>query len=186
MVEGARAAVFLDRDGTLVEDPGFLHRAADVRLLPGTAHGVSRLNRAGYLVVMITNQSGLARGLYDLAAYEAVQRRLTELLAAQGAHLDGTGYCPHHPEVTGPCPCRKPGTRLFENAAAELGIEFRRSWFVGDRLSDVEPAPALGGRGVLVETGEGRTHAEAARALGVAVVADLPAAVDLVLGDEAR
>lgn len=185
MVEGARPAVFVDRDGTLVEDPGFLQRPADVRLLAGAAEGVARLNRAGHLVVMITNQSGLARGLYDLPAYEAVQRRLTELLAAHGARLDAARYCPHHPEVTGPCPCRKPGTRLFEDAAAELGIDFRRSWFVGDRLGDVEPAPALGGRGVLVETGEGREHAASARALGFSVVADLARAVDLVLRDGA-
>jgi D-glycero-D-manno-heptose 1,7-bisphosphate phosphatase len=181
MPERARPAVFLDRDGTLVEDPGYLHRPDDVRLLPGAARAVARLNEAGYLVVVVTNQSGIARGLYDVAAYEAVQRRLDELLAAAGARLDGAYLCPHHPDHTGPCACRKPGLRLFEEAAAALAIDLRRSWFVGDKVSDIEPAHALGGRGLLVETGDGAAHAAAARALGVPVVADLSAAADRIV-----
>ena len=181
MPDGIRPAVFLDRDGTLVEDPGYLHRPEDVRLLPGAAAAVARLNHAGYLVVVVTNQSGIARGLYDEAAYQAVQRRLAELLAADGARLDGAQHCPHHPDVTGPCPCRKPGTRLYERAATALGIDLRRSWLVGDKLSDVAAAPALGGRAVLVETGEGPRHAAAARARGVPVAADLGAAADRIL-----
>jgi D-glycero-D-manno-heptose 1,7-bisphosphate phosphatase len=185
MVEDARPAVFLDRDGTLVEDPGYLHRPEDVRLLPGAADAVARLNAAGYLVVVVTNQSGIARGLYDEAAYQAVQRRLTELLAARGARLDGAQHCPHHPDVTGPCACRKPGTRLYETAASAHGIDLGRSWLVGDKLSDVAAAPALGGRAVLVATGEGRRHAVRARALGVPVVADLAAAADRILAPAA-
>jgi len=173
--------VFLDRDGTLVEDSGFLHRPEDVRLLPGAGGAVARLNAGGYLVVVVTNQSGIARGLYDVAAYETVQRRLAELLAGAGARLDGAWYCPHHPDHTGPCACRKPGVRLFEDAAGALGIDLRRSWFVGDRIGDVLPAGALGGRGILVATGEGPAYAAAARALAVPVVADVAAAADLIL-----
>lgn len=181
MPEGTRPAAFLDRDGTLVEDSGYLHRPEDVRLLPGAARAVRRLNAAGYAVVVVTNQSGIARGLYDAAAYEAVQRRLVDLLAAAGARLDGAYYCPHHPDHTGPCACRKPGVRLFEEAAAALGIDLRRSWFVGDKASDVAPARTLGGKGILVRTGEGPAHAAAAQADGAAVVADLAAATDHIL-----
>ena len=96
-------AVFLDRDGTIVSDPGFLREPGKVRLLPGAGEAIRRLNQAGWLVVTVTNQSGIARGLYDQAAYSAVQRRVAELLGAHTAHLDGAYLCPHHPEITGPC-----------------------------------------------------------------------------------
>ena len=179
----ARRAVFLDRDGTIVDDPspGFLHEPGRVRLLPGAAEAIHRLNEAGWLVVTVSNQSGIARGLYDEAAFAAVQRRLGELLAAHGAHLDATYYCPHHPEITGPCECRKPGVKLFRDAQTALGIDLARSYWVGDRLSDVEPARTLGGRGLLVATGHGAAHRAQARALGVPVVPDLAAAVDAIL-----
>ena len=175
-----RRAVFLDRDGTIVDDPspGFLHEPGRVRLLPRAAEAI---HEAGWLVVTVSNQSGIARGLYDEAAFAAVQRRLGELLAAHGAHLDATYYCPHHPEITGPCECRKPGVKLFRDAQTALGIDLARSYWVGDRLSDVEPARTLGGRGLLVATGHGAAHRAQARALGVPVVADLAAAVDLIV-----
>ena len=171
MAERSRPAVFLDRDGTIVDDPGFLHRAADVRLLPGAAAAIARLNAAGWPVVVVTNQSGIARGLYDVAPYESVQRRLDELLEAAGARVDAIYFCPHHPDFTGPCDCRKPGTALFQRAAKDLHLDLTRSWFVGDRDSDVEPAKALGGRGILL-------GGSAARRL------DLAGAVDLILGDK--
>ena len=176
-------AVFLDRDGTIVEDSGFLHEPGKVRLIPGAAEAIRRLNQRGYLIVSVTNQSGIARGLYTVADYAAVQRRLAELLAAHDAHLDGSYFCPHHPQFTGPCDCRKPGTKLFLEAAEALGggIDFTRSWWVGDRLSDVQPARVLGGRGMLVVTGEGNLYQGQARAIGVIVVADLAAAADEIL-----
>ena len=184
MPEAPRRAVFLDRDGTIVEDPGFLHEPEKVRLLAGAASAIRRLNQAGYPVVVVSNQSGIARGRYTVADYDAVQRRLVDLLAKEGAHLDGAYYCPHYPSVTGPCPCRKPGTKLFRDAAADLGLDLTRSWFVGDRFSDVQPAAELGGRAILVATGEsagaGGGHATAARAQGIPVVADLNAAVAIV------
>jgi D-glycero-D-manno-heptose 1,7-bisphosphate phosphatase len=178
----ARGAVFLDRDGTIVEDPGYLHDPTAVRLLPGAAQAIRRLNAAGWLAVVVSNQSGIARGLYSEADYRAVERRLAEQLAAHGARLDASFFCPHHPEFTGPCLCRKPGTKLFEDARTALGIDFHRSWFVGDRPSDVAPARPLGGTGLLVLTGEGERHREQARALGVRVVTDLHTAVDVILG----
>src|SRR5437660_1863129 len=150
MSKRGHRAVFLDRDGTIVEDPGFLHEPDKVRLLPGAADAIHRLNLAGFLVVVVTNQSGIARGMYTALEYEAVQRRLAELLARQAAHLAAAWFCPHHPDLSGPCECRKPGTRLFRYTAGALGIDLTRSWYVGDRLSDVEPGAALGGRGILV------------------------------------
>lgn len=191
MADGPRPAVFLDRDGTIVQDPapGFLSEPGKVRLFPGAAEAIRQLNGAGFLVVTVSNQSGIARGLYTTVDYEAVQRRLGELLAAHDAHLDGSYFCPHHPQVTGPCDCRKPGTKLFLDAQRELGIDLARSWWVGDRLSDVQPARLLGGggggggssRGILVATGEGNLHQGQARALSVTVVADLGAAVAEIL-----
>lgn len=177
MADRGRRAVFLDRDGTIVEDPGFLHEPSKVRLLPGAAEAIHRLNEAGWLVVTVSNQSGIARGRYDAAAYNAVQRRLVELLATHGARLDGAYYCPHHPEVTGPCECRKPGVQLFRDAQEALALDLARCYWVGDRLSDVEPAHVLGGRALLVTTGNGAAQAAQARALGIPVVADLAAAV---------
>ncbi len=177
----ASRAVFLDRDGTIVEDPGFLHEPEKVTLLPGAAEAIRRLNIADYRVVIVTNQSGIARGRYTVDDYEAVQRRLVELLAARGARIDGAYVCPHHPQLSGPCDCRKPGLKLFRAAAEAFDIDFSRSWWVGDRLSDVQPARLLGGGGILVATGEGNLHQGQARALGVMVVADLAAAVQEIL-----
>jgi len=179
----AHRAVFLDRDGTIVEDPGFLHEPGKVRLLPGAAEAIRRLHDAGWLVVTVSNQSGIARGLYDAAAYTAVQRRLGELLAQHGARLDGAYFCPHHPDVTGPCDCRKPGLRLFRDAAAALDLDLVQSYWVGDRVSDIEPARALGadGHGLLVSTGRGGENAAGARAMGFPVVADLAAAAAAIV-----
>jgi D-glycero-D-manno-heptose 1,7-bisphosphate phosphatase len=186
MPEGSHRAVFLDRDGTIVDDPppGFLHEPGKVRLLPGAAAAIRRLNQAGWLVVMATNQSGIGRGLYDAAAYGAVQQRLTELLAGQGAHLDAAYFCPHYPDTDGPCECRKPGVKLFHDAQHALGIDLPRSYWVGDRLSDVEPARVLGAdtaHGILVATGHGARHRAQAAALGMPVVRDLAAAVERIV-----
>jgi D-glycero-D-manno-heptose 1,7-bisphosphate phosphatase len=170
-------AVFLDRDGTIIEDSGFVHEPGKVKLLPGAAQAIKQLNDHGFLVVVVSNQSGIARGLYTVAEYMAVQRRLSELLQAHGAHLDGAYFCPHHPRFSGPCECRKPGLKLFYEAMSALDLDAAQSWWVGDRLTDVQPAAPLGGQAILVATGEGNLHQGQARALGVTVVADLPAAV---------
>lgn len=174
-------AVFLDRDGTVIEDPGHLHEPGKVKLLPGAAEAIRRLNEHGYLAITVSNQSGIARGLYTVAEYTAVQRRMVELLEGHGAHLDGAYFCPHHPRFTGSCECRKPGSKLYLQAQEAFDIDFARSWWVGDRLSDVQPALTLGGHGILVATGEGNLHQGQARALGVMVVADLAEATDQIL-----
>jgi len=179
----ADGAVFLDRDGTIVEDPGFLHEPEKAKLLPGAAEAIRRLNEAGYRVIIVTNQSGIARGRYTVRDYEAVQERLGALLTAHGARIDGAYFCPHHPQFSGPCECRKPGVKLFHDAQAAFDIDFSRSWWIGDRLSDAQPARLLrgDGGGILVATGEGNLHQGQARALGVMVVADLAGAVDKIL-----
>jgi D-glycero-D-manno-heptose 1,7-bisphosphate phosphatase len=181
MTDSRRPAVFLDRDGTIIEDTGYLHEPDMVKLLSGAAEAIRRLNDAEILVVEVTNQSGIARGLYGVAEYEAVERKLGALLTAHRAHLDGSYFCPHHPRFNGHCDCRKPGVKLFNDAREALDIDFERSWWVGDRLSDVQPARELGGQGILVATGDGNLHQGQARAQGVMVVADLAAAVAEIL-----
>lgn len=180
MADGNQA-VFLDRDGTIVEDTGYLHEPGKVKLLPGAADAIRALNEHGFIVITVSNQSGIARGLYSVEEYTAVQRRLVELLEGHGAHLDGSWFCPHHPRFTGACECRKPGAKLFLEAQEALDLDFTRSWWVGDRLSDVQPALSLGGHGILVTTGEGNLHQGQARATGVMVVADLRSAVEEIL-----
>ena len=176
-------AVFLDRDGTIVEDTGYLHEPAKVKLIPGAPEAIRRLNEAGFLVVVVSNQSGIARGLYTAAEYAAVQRRVNELLLTHEARIDAAYFCPHHPEFTGPCECRKPGPKLFREAEAALDIDFTESWWVGDRLSDVEPARRLGvpGGAILVQTGDGKLYEKQARSTDVMVVADVARAVDEIL-----
>jgi len=178
-----RPAVFLDRDGTLIEDRHYLRDPDLVRLLPGAADAVRRLRQAEYPVVVVTNQSGIARGLLTEEDYEATARRLEELLAAAGADLAGQYNCPHFPDISGPCMCRKPGTLLYCQAADELGLDLTRSWWVGDRLRDISPSTRFGGRGLLVLAGAPADEVEAAAARGLTAVASLAAAVDSILAD---
>jgi D-glycero-D-manno-heptose 1,7-bisphosphate phosphatase len=172
-----RRAVFLDRDGTIVEDVGYLRDPNDVRLLPGVAAAIRRLDQQGFLVIVVTNQSGIARGILSRNDYQRTEQRVDELLQAEGAHLDAHYFCPHLPELTGPCDCRKPGVLLYRQAAEQFDIDLPGSWWVGDRVRDVLPAEAFGGNGVLVlgSSMGGETATRFAQA------ADLSEAVDLVL-----
>ena len=145
-----RRAAFLDRDGTIIEDVSYIARPEDARLRPGAAEAIRTLNERGIVVVVITNQSGIARGLLTDADYEAVRARVDELLAADGARIDASYHCPHHPDVTGACECRKPGTLLFDRAIADLALDGSASMFAGDRLRDIIPARRYGGAEFLV------------------------------------
>jgi histidinol-phosphate phosphatase family protein len=152
-----KTAAFLDRDGTLIEDAHYLSDVSRIHLLPGAADSVRRLNDAGVLAIVVTNQSGIAQGLISEAQYEATRDRLAELLRGAGARLDAQYHCPHYPSVTGACECRKPGTGLFRQAARDHQIALDRSLYVGDRRRDVEPGVTLGGCGVLVPSTESTT-----------------------------
>ncbi len=154
------AAVFLDRDGMLIEEVGYLDRPERVVLYPYAADAIRALNRAGLRTVIVTNQSGVARGFFSEETVEAVHGHIAALLARAGARIDAYYYCPHHPDghvspyaVT--CECRKPGRGLVDRAVRELGIDPARSFTVGDRWVDVGLARRFGGRGVLVRTGYG-------------------------------
>lgn len=173
-------AVFLDRDGTIVEDPGYISDPDQIRLLPGAADAIARLNAAGRHVVVVTNQSGIARGLFSETDYERVAAHMAALLAAAGAKLDLQLHCPHHPDVSGPCDCRKPGPALYERAAQELDIDLAASWFVGDRLRDLEAAQHFGGHSVHVRTGSALDD-DAVQQGGYASVPSLVEAVELIL-----
>ncbi|HEU5024939.1 MAG: HAD family hydrolase [Gemmatimonadota bacterium] len=171
----ARPAAYLDRDGTIMYDFHYTDQPEDVLLLGGAARAVRRLNEAGVPVIVATNQSGIARGFFTMEDAERVNARLQQLLNAEGAHVDGFYVCPHHPDFTGPCACRKPGTLLFERAAADYGLDVARSVYVGDRFRDVEPGLTLGGTGILVpndETPEGDIAKARERALVMTTLGD--------------
>jgi len=180
----SRPAIFLDRDGTLIEERSYLADPDGVTLLPGVVAGLQALHKAGYLLIVVTNQSGIARGLIRAVDYERVRQRLDEMLARSGITLDDVYVCPHHPAITGPCDCRKPGLALYQQAAAEHDIDLARSVFVGDKPGDVEPAASLGGRAILVRTGYGRTSEPAVDA-DVAVADDFTDAVAIALAGRA-
>jgi heptosyltransferase-2 len=149
----ASPVVYLDRDGTLNFDPGYLNQPEQLRLLPGVGQAVARLNRAGFKTVVLSNQSGLARGLITPEQLDAVHLRLRELLAADGARLDGIFICPHHPDDA--CSCRKPAPGLVLRAQQELGLapdHASHAIVVGDRAGDIGLARNIGARAVFVRS----------------------------------
>jgi D-glycero-D-manno-heptose 1,7-bisphosphate phosphatase len=143
-------ALFLDRDGTVIADAHYLADPSGVRLIAGAADAVRWANAQQVPVFLITNQSGIARGLITPAQYEATRERTEALLAEAGAAIVQTYHCPHLPDPARPCPCRKPGLGMYQQAAAEHGLDLARAAYIGDRWRDVQPAIATGGVGVLV------------------------------------
>lgn len=186
-------AVFLDRDGTIIDEVGYLDRPERVELYPFSSTAIRALNRAGFRVIMVTNQSGIARGFFDEPMVHAIHAHMATLLAAGGAHLDAYYYCPHHPDghvvpYGGACQCRKPGRGMVDRAVEEFGIDPARSFTVGDRWLDVRLAQNTGGRGILVRTGYGALE-ETRRPADVvvdAVVSNLVAAVSHILAVHQR
>jgi histidinol-phosphate phosphatase family protein len=155
--------VFVDRDGTLIEEVGYLDRVERLALYPWATDAIRALNRAGLKIVLVSNQSGVARGFFTEAVVDEVHRHMESLLQAGGAYIDAYYYCPHHPDgkVSGyarQCDCRKPGRGLVDRATRELGVDPARSFVVGDRWVDVALARTVGARGVLVRTGYGATE----------------------------
>lgn len=157
-----KPAVFLDRDGTLIPDSGYLNRASQVKLYRGTAEALRLLRRAGYYVFVVTNQSGVARGYFSESAVKAVHRKLLALLRAKGAKVDAIFYCPHYPggkvkTLAKVCDCRKPKTGMVKQALRKYPVDLKRSFAVGDKIDDLQLArnAKLAG-GILVGTGKGR------------------------------
>lgn len=160
-----RRAVFMDRDGTVSDEVGYLNHVSRLRVYPWSASAIRALNDAGLLAVLVTNQAGVARGYFPETMILDVHARLVDELAAQGATLDAIYYCPHHPTAGEPpyradCECRKPRPGMLLQAAAEHYIDLASSYVVGDKYSDVRLAHAVGASGVLVMTGYGRGEYE--------------------------
>ncbi len=183
----ARPAVFLDRDGTIVREVDYLREVSQLRLLPGAAAAVRRLNEAGIPVIVVTNQSGIARGMLTENDLRHIHDELRRRLASRGARLDAIYYCPHHPEAAVKayrkrCRCRKPAPGLFRRAAREMDLDLARSFAVGDSARDLEAGRRAGCRTVLVRTGYGaRTERECGDGCAEAVADDLSGAVDWIL-----
>lgn len=153
-----KQAVFLDKDGTLVENVPYNVDPAAIRLAPGAVEGLGSLQESGYRLFVVSNQSGVARGYFDIEALDHVWGRLRGLVAGYGIELDGWYICPHLPagkvaRYARECPCRKPQPGLLRQAAAEHGLDLRRSWMVGDILDDVEAGHRAGCRAVLIDNG---------------------------------
>jgi D-glycero-D-manno-heptose 1,7-bisphosphate phosphatase len=146
-------AAFLDRDGVINADHGYVHRIDDFHFLPGVVAALRRLAGAGFLPVIVTNQSGIARGLYDEAGFRALMGWVADRVRAAGGTLDDVRYCPHHPSITGPCACRKPGPGMLLDLIARWELDPARTVFVGDSESDMQAAAAAGVRGERVTGG---------------------------------
>ena len=185
----ARPAVFLDRDGTMIHDANYLSRLEDVRWFPYTVDAIRLLNRAGFLVFVISNQGGVGLGMFDEAFVGTVHRAMAARLAEGSATIDGWFHCPHHPRAILPafrvkCDCRKPKPGMVQQAQRHFAIDLDRSFVVGDKSSDIGLARNVGARGVLVRTGYGESvlahetdHGESA----AFVAANLMAAVSWIL-----
>ncbi len=158
LIAGLATAIFLDRDGVLIEEVEYLARPAQVKLIPGAAASIRAANTAGWKVVVVSNQSGVARGLFAESVVPEVHRVIAEHLGE--AEVDGFYYCPHHPtqgqgRYRIDCDCRKPKPGLLLQAASDLGIDLARSWMIGDRISDLQAGASAGCRTILVQTGYG-------------------------------
>src|SRR5579875_1762698 len=176
---GRVPAVFLDRDGTLIVDKPYLAVPDDVEILPGVVDGLRALQAAGYLLVVVTNQSVVARGYFDVDAAIQVHERIKELLTRHDVSIAAFYFCPHHLEGTVEpwirrCPFRKPGPGMLWRAAADWSIDLKRSWMVGNAHLDIAAGRAAGCQGILVGTLSGVGFAEAARAISARAHATVP------------
>jgi D-glycero-D-manno-heptose 1,7-bisphosphate phosphatase len=181
---GARA-VFVDKDGTLIENVPYNVDPVQIRLVPGAAGALRKLSAAGYRIVVVSNQSGVARGLFDVSSLSDVERTVRELLSREGISLDGFYFCPHAPdgsiaEYAIVCDCRKPAPGMLLRAADDLGIDLKRSWMIGDILDDVEAGRAAGCQTILVGAGS-KTAVRTPSREPHRVAVDLPSAADAIL-----
>jgi D-glycero-D-manno-heptose 1,7-bisphosphate phosphatase len=189
----ANSAIFIDRDGTISEEVGYVNHVSRYRVFPFSAEAIKLINDSPLKAVLVTNQAGVARGYFKEEIIGQVHSKLAEELGNHGAKLDAIYYCPHHPSVGEPpyrqdCNCRKPKPGLLENAAKDLSIDLHKSYMIGDRYSDVKLAHSVGARGVLVLTGYGRGEFEYQREEWARepdhIAEDLLAAVKWILASE--
>ena len=183
--ENLKRAVFLDRDGTINVEKEYLHRPEEFEFIPGVPEAIRLLRTAGFRVIVVTNQSGVARGYYGEQAVEALHRHLDGELALHDAGVDAYYFCPHHPvegvgEYRTACDCRKPLPGMLVQAARDFGLDLGRSFIVGDKLADVEAGLAAGCRSILVRTGYGEREAGKVPE-GVPVCDDLLAAAKAIV-----
>ncbi len=192
---GRRPAVFLDRDGTLIEEVGYVNHLDRVRVYPWAAEAVHKLNQAGLLVVVLTNQSGVARGYFTEELVEQVHQKIARELAARNARVDAFYYCPHHPNAPieryrRDCRCRKPSTGLLEESARRFAIDLQSSFVVGDSYRDMQLGFNAGARTILVMSGYGRGEYEHQRANWLrnpdGIAENLLEAVDRILEELAQ
>lgn len=190
-----RRAVFIDRDGTISEEVGYINHVSRFRLFPYAAPAIKHLNESGWLAIVITNQAGVARGYFSEVTIEAVHAAMTKELENSSARLDAIYYCAHHPSVGEPpyrldCDCRKPKPGLIARAAKDFDIDLEQSWMVGDRYSDVELARNAGVKSLFVLSGYGRGEWEHQRASWAEqpdlVAEDLLEAVAVILGQATK
>ena len=158
-------AVFLDRDGTINEDIGYLNHPSQLKLLPKSAEAIKLLNEAGFKIITISNQSGVARGILTEDMLQTIDKKLQKEVLKGGGYIDGMYYCPHHPEhgvypYKLECECRKPHNGLIKKASKEYGIDTKISYMVGDKLSDIETGKKSGTKTILVLTGKGKKASE--------------------------
>lgn len=181
-----KPAIFLDRDGTINVERNYVHRVEDWEWIPGAIETIRAFNKAHFLVVVISNQAGVARGMYSDADIHRLHAHVDAMLAKHGARIDKYFYCPHHPEFGKDrhCTCRKPLPGLILKAQGALGIDLARSWIVGDKASDIDAGKAAGVRGILVTTGHGEKELSGLNA-GELHAADLRAAGELILSRSA-
>lgn len=175
-------AVFLDRDGTINIEKNYLYRIEDWEWIPGTENAITQLNKAGFLVVVVSNQAGIARGYYTAQSVNELHNHVSTDLMRKGGKIDAYYFCPHHPEhgENQSCECRKPKPLMIFEAAKALNIDLNNSWLIGDKLIDVFAGKAAGVKGILVQTGYG-THELTHLPPEHVTVADLPAAVAMII-----
>lgn len=169
-----KGGIFLDRDGTINEEVNYLSSPEHIKLLPGSADAIHEANLLGFPVFVITNQSGIARGLFSEQQLQEIHQHLLSVLEQHDAHITAIYYCPHHPEWgsganRNDCECRKPKTGMIMNAVRDFDVDPKESFVVGDRMVDVQTGIAVGARSILVMTGYGREELELCRKSGVAI-----------------
>lgn len=177
-VSAAGAAIFLDKDGTLIDDVPYNVDPGRITLAPGAVAGLRRLSRLGYRLLVVSNQPGVAQGRFDIGALEPVRQRLAQLLSEQGAHLEGFYYCPHGPDEG--CACRKPLPGMLLRAAAEHRLDLAASWMIGDILDDVEAGARAGCRTILIDNGNETLWLRSPLRTPTWIASDLDAAAQLI------